>query len=125
MTIYLAGPWKHRDEVRAVRDQIQAAGITVHSRWIDFESDGVNENDPARLALEAQNDVADLMFAEALVVLNYPEPSEGKACETGMALILGIPVISVRAGRNVFLNLPQVRRVDTVEAAIEILAKSL
>lgn len=121
MKIYLAAPWAHKDQAKKDRDTIQAAdpNLQVISRWLDFQphSDVVGEYPQSVLQQEAENDVADLMMADALVVMNY-SMSEGKACETGMALTLGIPVISVGDGRNVFLNLTQVTRVVTLEDAI-------
>mgnify|MGYP001600942277 CR=1 FL=1 len=117
MTIYFAAPWKHRDAARLARDQFEAAGIHVNSRWLDFNISTTDENNPEVLRQEAENDITDLIQVDAFVVWNL-DISEGKACETGIALMLGIPIISVGQGRNVFLHLTQVNRVDTIDDAI-------
>lgn len=126
MTVYLAAPWKHRQTAREVRDQLQEAGIIVQARWLDFETstpttkpaNRAGTNYPRELlADEAMKDIEDIMGADAFVLLNL-DISEGKACETGIALMLDVPIVSVGKGRNVFLSLPQVTQVSTVEDAI-------
>lgn len=112
--IYLAAPWTHRFDARKARTELQRAGHTVPCRWLEV-ADGA---DPV---LEAQHDVQDLRAAEVLVVLNLAK-SEGKACETGMALMLGIPVVSVYEGANIFLKLPHVHQVNTLAEALVMLA---
>lgn len=115
--IYLAGPWVRRAEVRIARNVFVQSGITVGSRWIDFDAGSVNEYDPSVQAREALNDWEDLHEAEALVLLNL-EKSEGKAVETGIALTRGIPVIVIGQRTNVFHHLPQVHIVETIGDAI-------
>lgn len=126
MTIYLAAPWKHKQDAKAAREQFERAGITVRARWIDFESptpatkpadDAGTEYPRNLLALEAGKDLEDIMQADAFVLLNLAM-SEGKACETGIALMLGIPIVSVGKGRNVFLALPHVTQVSSLGDAI-------
>lgn len=114
MRVYLAAPWSHRADARAARDRIQAAGHIVNDRWLDVDETTTTE------AQEAEHDVMDLMMSEALIVLNLAK-SEGKACETGMALMAGLPVISVGQGSNIFLKLAQVHRVETLHEAITVL----
>lgn len=111
--IYLAAPWAQRHAAQIARTQLEAAGHTVPCRWLDV-ADGADS------VLEAQHDVEDLRACEVLVVLNLAM-SEGKACETGMALALCMPVISVGDGANIFLTLPEVIRVRTLAEAISAL----
>lgn len=112
--VYLAAPWVHRAEARQAREKLTAAGYDVNSRWLDVDEATTSPE------AEAINDMVDIISSDALVVLNLAK-SEGKACETGMAIVAGIPVISVGVGHNIFLKLPTVRRVETLHEAITIL----
>lgn len=111
MRVYLAAPWSHRAEARQARALLIAAGHDVPCRWLD-----VDERTTSAVE-EAQNDMTDLLTCEAFLVLNLAK-SEGKACETGMAIIAELPIISIGIGSNIFLNLPRVRRVETLNDAI-------
>jgi nucleoside 2-deoxyribosyltransferase len=118
MKIYVAGPWKHRDKARIAADQLTLAGHTVISRWLREHEDSIHH---VALQREAMHDVQDLEQCSAVVYLNI-EKSEGKATELGMALALGKLVILVgERENNVFLHLPQIQRVDTVQEAIKLL----
>ncbi len=112
--VYLAAPWIHRPDARDAREQLVAAGYPVNARWLDVDETVTSP------AVEAQNDIDDLLESDVLVLLNLAT-SEGKACETGMALIANIPIIAVGGGANVFLNLPIVHRVETLNDAIGVL----
>jgi nucleoside 2-deoxyribosyltransferase len=114
MRVYLAAPWIHRAEARQAREKLTAAGYDVNSRWLDVDETTTSPE------VEAVNDMTDILSSDALVVLNLAK-SEGKACETGMAIVAGMPVISVGDGHNIFLKLPTVRRVETLHEAITIL----
>lgn len=115
--IYLAAPWKDREYARTVRVQFQAAGVVVNSRWLDFkgEEDVVKD---ATMKQEALHDIEDVVAADTVVVLNTSY-SEGKAAETGMALILMKGLVLIGKPSNVFhyLDFP---KVETVEEAIEV-----
>lgn len=112
--VYLAAPWTHRAEARLARDLLMAAGYDVPCRWLDVDETKTTQDD------EAINDWNDLLSCDAFVVLNLAK-SEGKACETGIALLAGMPVISIGQGCNIFLKLPRVRRVETLHEAISTL----
>jgi hypothetical protein len=68
--------------------------------------------------LQAAEDVFDVLSAEALIVLNL-QKSEGKAVETGVALMARLPIISVGSRSNIFQTLGY--EVETVEGALEVL----
>lgn len=115
MTVYLAGPWSCKPEVRAARAQFEAAGITVLSDWIDHHPDGTVE--PAELRRQAYKDLAQIHITDAFVVLNL-EVSEGKASEFMFAYCHQIPCISVGPTPNLFHHMAKVIHVATVEEAI-------
>ena len=117
-TCYVAAPFQHQDEARAVRALFEQNGIITTSNWIDFE-DSLNRTDEymTRCAVTDKNDVS---RADVLVVLNLTK-SEGKSVETGIALAQHKPVIVVGNNRdetlNIFHWLPEVIHVgDAVEA---------
>ena len=128
MNIYLAAPWVCREDAQAARVQFEAAGIHVTSHWITRHvNPGANEN-PATLAAEAIEDVADLHAADAFVLLAFAK-SEGKACELGMAIERGLRTIIVGWGdnfhcMNVFYYLPTSEHVATVQEAINALHRA-
>lgn len=116
--LYVAGPWARRDEVRAARDQFAAAGFTCTGRWIDSHHQGNLLDDEDVMAQEAMNDIEDVLNADILVIVNL-EKSEGKAAETGIALMAQKGIILIGEKTNVFhfLNFP---KVQTIEEAIKV-----
>ena len=109
MRVYVAAPWKRKQDA-------------ITSRWFEHPGDpndcaGLTESvDEVRA--QAAEDIYDVLSAEALVVLNLQQ-SEGKAVETGIALMAQIPVISVGPRSNIFQTLGT--EVATVEEAIQVL----
>lgn len=129
--IYLAAPWVHKENAKAVRDQFVAAGIEVTSRWLDFHGQSGAEWDPEVLEREAVNDLEDICAADGMVIL-HSAVSEGKSFEQGFFLgaskLLGknnkmIVVLAEDFGRshNIFHYIRDIYDVvPTVEAAIEL-----
>ena len=127
MTIYLAGPWARRDEVKEVRAQLQSAGFVVKSRWLDVDhvdskAYGDATDDVPALQEEALRDLEDIDDADIMVVSNL-QLSEGKAVEQGIALATSMPIIVIGERLNVFQYLDHVTVVPDVESAIRALAE--
>lgn len=121
MKVYLAAPWVARHAAHEIAKTIRAAGHEVTSRWHD-EWLNQDTSDPAVLCQEAQNDFADVIRSEVLVVWNSCK-SEGKAVEQGIAICFELPVIVIGEARtNVFQYLTGFSLVPTVEAALEEIA---
>jgi len=126
MKIYVAAPWVRRPEAIVIGEQFKAAGHELTSRWFYHESDGDPMDSsgltcsPESTREQALEDITDVMRADALVVLNL-QKSEGKAVETGIAIAVGIPVISVGTRSNIFQSLGS--EVETVEEALHVLAR--
>ena len=123
-SVYLAGPWANRDEVRQAREQLQRAGIQVNAQWLDVEmKEGAGDTAESQaaagydMAAEAKRDLDDIDDSDMIVVMNL-QKSEGKAVEQGLALERGMPVVVVGRRTNVFQYLPQVTVVETLEEAI-------
>ncbi len=124
MRVYVAAPWARKPEAIEAGKLITAAGHTVTSRWFDHpgsltDSNGLTYHD-AVIRQQAKEDIFDVLSSEAVVVLNL-QKSEGKACETGVALIAEIPVISVGPRLHIFQSLGT--EVATIEDAILELAR--
>ena len=117
MTIYLAGPWARKPEVRLAREEFQRAGFDVCADWIDWH--GISEPTDAVLREEALHDLRQIHSADAFVVLNL-ELSEGKASEFMWAYSKHKPTVSVGPTTNIFHTLAT-HRVNTVEEAIDAL----
>lgn len=125
MKVYIAAPWVCRAEAGGFQDTLEAAGFEVTSHWIKGHGadscDGFSKTDD-ELRQEAQQDLDDLERADAFVIFNLKEKSEGKATELGYALAISKPVILVgERSRNVFYWLPDVLQVDNIEEAITVL----
>jgi len=115
MKIYVAGPWKRREECKEAARKLQAAGHVLTSRWLWEHGDST---DPARRCMEAQHDLEDVLASDVLVLMNL-EMSEGKSVEQGYALAHEIPIIGVGVpGSNIFHHLPAYLWVETVEDAL-------
>lgn len=109
MKIYIASQYARRDEMRIVRDKLQACGHIVTSRWLD-------ENEPLNAQMGEQSsdwyrqtqavDLNDIFDATA--VLFFAEdprlgiPRGGRHVEFGFALGHGRPVHVIGPRENIF-----------------------
>lgn len=123
MKIYIAAPWTHKHEAILAGARFTAAGHEITSNWFHHAGDptdsaGVKSN-LFSIVLQAREDIADVMRADCLVVLNLAK-SEGKAVETGIALANQIPIISVGPRSNIFQTLGV--EVPDLDAAILVLS---
>lgn len=104
-TIYIAAPWVRRDEAIEAGKQFEQAGFDVTSRWFTHKGDLTDSTgvtaDPETIRRQALDDIEDVQRADVFVVINL-QKSEGKAVETGIALMEGIPIISVGPRSNIF-----------------------
>lgn len=117
MRIYLAAPWTRRDDAKAAKSQLQAAGFDVVSTWAEQR----DTDNPRQLSLNAQSDEQQLLSAEAIVLLNLCK-SEGKATEWGIARQAGKLCVLVGPQEgNIFYRLPGIVQFDSVDEAIQYL----
>src|SRR3990167_4537398 len=116
--VYLAAPWKRKDEAKLGKIQLEEAGLEVTSRWIDLVK-GEDVIDFKFFEEEAIHDVQDVYRADILILLNL-EKSEGKSAEMGMALAWNKPVIIVGERSNIFHYLPM-PIISNLNAAIELI----
>lgn len=116
--VYLAARYSRHEEMRGVRDVLQAIGYAVTAQWIDchggkyltsFTSEVLNR-DPAYCSRTAQADLADLHAADTVISFTSVDSGGkgGRHIEFGYALALGKRMILVGPRENVFHTLPQV-----------------
>jgi hypothetical protein len=143
MKIYLAARYSRRLELCGYREQLQAAGHHVTSRWLNgshqisdagiplgdageslVECDsGVDSQEAARLrARFAVEDFVDVRNAELLIAFTEPPRSGptrgGRHVELGLAIGMAKPVIIVGHRENIFCWLPPVGFFPTWGACI-------
>ena len=122
--VYLAARLRRRDDLNAFREQLEAAGVEVTSRWLTAEP-------PSELNEEvwqglAELDREDILSAETLVLFSEPEHDggSGRHVEFGMALALGKRVVVVGEIENLFQRLPEVTVVPDWEAALALMTEA-
>jgi hypothetical protein len=115
MIIYLAAAYERADEMRGVRDALEASGHLVTSRWINHHdgevpaaigSDALNASPEAHYRY-ALTDLEDLREADTMISFTGGGRG-GRHAEFGAALILGKRLILVGQREHVFHTLPQV-----------------
>jgi hypothetical protein len=114
MRIYVAAAFQRQDEMRGVRDVLQALGHEVTSRWLDETATGPEGlsslPDPAVGAPYALVDIEDLAAADTVISFTYEADSGrgGRHVEFGLAIAYGKRIILVGPRQHVFHCLPQV-----------------
>ena len=106
LRFYFAARFQKRFELRPFRQQLEALGHIVTSRWLDAEGE-----DPDNLALCAGEDLVDVTTADAVV--NFTEEPRGASrgarhCEFGIGLALNKKLVIVGPREHAFHFLPQV-----------------
>lgn len=126
LNVYVAAPWVYKETAKSFAQTLEDEGFTVTSRWHSKHIEGPDSNKTFKmLQTEAQDDVEDILGADALVVLQL-EKSEGKAWEQGYYMALydlgerDVPVIAVCPENfgNIFQRLPEYVITKTEEEAI-------
>lgn len=93
MKVYFAATYSMREKLLPYREQLQALGIEVTSRWLDeTESPQVQIPDlpEDRHVFYGNRDVEDLIGSNILVTFNDPKDHvrQGRTAEFGMAVII-------------------------------------
>ena len=118
MKIYLAARYSRNDEMRGVRDVLQALGYEVTSRWIDQHGGDVLESfvasklndDPGHCARYGLVDVEDMTAAEAIVSFTSADGGGkgGRHVEFGWGIAAGKRMVVVGPREHIFHTLPEV-----------------
>jgi hypothetical protein len=123
LKVYIAAPWVRKDDARIAAAAFEAAGFTITKRWWEhpevpgYLDAGIQRKHFEELRTQAHEDWRGVMDADFLILLNL-EKSEGKAVETGLALMYGVPILLIGGPSNLFHYLADVIPVDSVADAI-------
>lgn len=126
-TVYLAGRYARRDELRGYALDLRSLGIDCDPAWLrePHDWDGVDPDQARRLALDDWRDIhaADMVIA----FTDGPNTTRrgGRHVEVGIALGLGLPVTLVGPAENVFHHLPEVGLASTWDEALGALAEAM
>lgn len=125
LRVYVAAPWKDKDQVPAVVERLEAMGFVITCRWWEIEAklEEAATDEFKRSCAEGDRD--GVINADFVVVLNTSK-SEGKAVEQGLAIAHNKPIFIVgkigEVSSNVFHYLPNYRWVANLETLYENLA---
>ena len=122
--IYLAARFLRRYECQGYRADLQRAGHTVTSRWIDNSTD--DEADALKCALI---DIADLDIADTVIAYGDEPRSNrsrgGHHVEFGYGLAQGKRIMLVGHRENVFNHLPEIEFFSTWQDCLNALKPEL
>lgn len=103
MRVYVAAPWTHKAEAKRYADALGAAGHEITKKWWEhrevpgYLDPAIGIPERKELEQQAAEDLAGVLAADAFLLLNL-EKSEGKAVETGIAILAMICRIAGQAG---------------------------
>lgn len=121
MRLYLAAPWVNRLDMPEIAAEFEAAGHEITHKWWDVESKSESEYDKMFLRYCAIADVAGVVSADKVVVINRSK-SEGKAVEQGIAIANNKPIVIIgqrgEHSKNVFHYLDNYQWVDNIQDAV-------
>lgn len=125
MRVYIAAPWKHKDDAREASLTFEAAGHTITEKWWNHEDVGpmpYSDASKKELSRQALKDICGVADAHRFIFMNLAY-SEGKCVELGWAISAGIPIVAVgEPGMNAFHYLDVIKWVPTLEDAVNALA---
>jgi hypothetical protein len=116
MKVYIACPWVSRSTAKIWATIVEERGHTITRKWWEHEA---GSEDFDILREQAVADLDAVGEADAVLLLQAGK-SEGKAVETGAALMLGVPVVVVLWDQpgNIFHRHPGVLMVDDLPEAL-------
>jgi hypothetical protein len=115
MKIYLAGRYSRHPEMRDYRDQLEAHGHKVTSRWIDLHGGDLGQSipparlnaDPASCTRFAETDLLDLTQSDMVISFTEKNPGGkgGRHVEFGIGLAQRKIMIIIGPREHVFHTL--------------------
>jgi nucleoside 2-deoxyribosyltransferase len=137
ISVYVAGGWKFRHDVKEVMNRLKAEGFLVVSGWIEREN-GINT--PEALQSDAEADIREVLSSDVVLAVMEDESYayRGTFTEIGCALGVGKPVVIFCPGTttkidedtleyshycqsNVFFHHGNCRQATTLEEGIKML----
>lgn len=115
-SVYLSARHMRRPELLVAKERLEAAGLTVTSRWLE------SMDQPGGIAQVSKEDIEQ---ADVYVLLGDERGDSGhRHVEFGIAMGLGKPIIVVAPeSENIWQRLPGVTVVPEWEAAYNILGE--
>jgi hypothetical protein len=118
MKVYLAAAFERQLEILRYRNELEAVGHTVTSRWNDpaqrhgglVSMQGATMTDIERWAIE---DIADLTAASTIINFTGQGNRGGRHVEFGIGIALNKQLVIVGPLEHVFHYLPQVQQLTT------------
>lgn len=114
-SVYLASRFDRRPEMKLHRQTLREVGVAVTSRWLDEPNvEGTGDRQ-----MYAEHDLADIRDAD--ILLAFTEDPKigyvkgGRMVEAGYAMALGKEVWVTPYAENIFLQMKQVRRFDSLD----------
>ena len=132
MKIYLAGPYQHKDKIKKCAEQLEKAGISCTSSWLDephkpsTQLDGLSDDLHEMYATQDLNDIedADIFVLFTVPIGDAPIPRAGRHVEFGYALGESMPIYVVGGVKeNIFHYLSEVVHIETWDETLEVLIK--
>ena len=125
-TVYLAGSWHRKEELRPYADLFRRYGIDVLSRWLYEPASATSKiNDLPQDYLEeaALRDIEDVYHADVLVLFSNGYDSAavggGRFFEAGLAFAQSKPIITVGEPEMIFQKLSEDELFYTVKSVHE------
>lgn len=120
--VYIAAPWKSRDEMPAIAEKVEGLGLEISHKWWTVEDVPEGERSLEVLRFQAYADYTGVKTADIILLINSAK-SEGKAVEQGIALGDGKTIVVVgkrgEHSSNVFHYLPSYVWVETLDEALK------
>lgn len=119
-SIYLAAPYRRRNELRDIAEELQSFGVRVTSRWLleDFSLNVQLGELPEKVNTDiATMDLTDILAADGMLFFaedaNNQPPRGGRHVEFGYALAEGLQMYVIGDKENIFHYLPNVHHFAT------------
>ena len=128
MKVYLAGPYQHKDKIKAYATELRSGGVTVTSSWLEEPhkpTTQMHELTHEEHQAYAIQDIKDVRAAKVLVFFIDPTKiivRAGRHVEFGIALERRMPIFVIGTDReNIFHHAPGVMHFDSWEKVRDLL----
>jgi nucleoside 2-deoxyribosyltransferase len=120
--IFVSTSFLEKDKARKWGAILRSEGYDVVSHWTEHKG---SEDDPEALAIDGEKNLADLSYADVILVL-WPGRL-GTSSEFGYAVGKGIPVIILKSPTEIIANpmayVHGVKRAHSADSVMRLLAK--
>lgn len=121
INVYVAAPFRRRMFAEHVARLLEGEGFTVTSSWVhttEEDGDCGGAISPADAKRNALVDLDDLMAADHMLLLNFPNGRGGMHVEFGYALASGVKCVVIGKPTTIFHYLQDVEVYPSVRAYV-------